>query len=75
MNYWHIQMNQPWGRNKGKIDSSMMLKDNNPIIGTGEWDNHQYNYFINKDDNVGLKADDIVLVREGKKANRSCSSN
>ncbi|AQX06683.1 AAA family ATPase [Elizabethkingia meningoseptica] len=67
MNYWHIQMNQPWGRNKGKIDSSMMLKDNNPIIGTGEWDNHQYNYFINKDDNVGLKADDIVLVREGKK--------
>ncbi|MDV3616308.1 ATPase [Elizabethkingia anophelis] len=66
MNYWHIQMNQPWGRNKGKIDSSMMLKNNNPIIGTGEWDNHQYNYFINKDDNVGLKADDIVLVREGQ---------
>lgn len=64
MIYWHIQMNQPWGRNEGIIDSTLMLKEAKPIIGTGEWDDIQCQYFTGE--NVdGLKVDDIVLVREG----------
>jgi len=64
MIYWHIQMNQPWGRNEGIIDSTLMLKEAKPIIGTGEWDDIQCQYFTGE--NVdGLKVGDIVLVREG----------
>lgn len=65
MKYWHIQMNQPWGRGEKKIDSTLMLKENIPIIGTGEWDNYQCRNF--KDEGAkGLKEQDIILVREGE---------
>ena len=61
--YWHIQMNQPWGRAREKIDSSQLLKENPPIIGTGDWDNYQCDNFRGGD--KGLKEGDIILVREG----------
>lgn len=67
MNYWHIQMNLPEGRESGRqIDSSLMLRESPPIIGTGEWDDIQCRYFKNEDGR-GLQNNDIVLVREGKK--------
>lgn len=60
-------MNLPEGRDgKIQIDSSMMLKAPTPIIGTGEWDDHQCRNFKNNNGD-GLKLGDIVLVREGKK--------
>ena len=61
--YWHIQMNQPSGRKQGKIDSSQLLKEEPPVIGTGDWDNFQCNNF--KGGENGLKKGDIILVREG----------
>lgn len=61
--YWHIQMSKPQGRNGKIIDSSLMLKEKKPIIGTGEWDDIQCRHF--KGENNGLKKGDIVLVREG----------
>lgn len=64
MIYWHIQMNQPWGRNKGKIDSKRMLMESKPIIGTGDWNDIQCKYFTGEN-KYGLKAGDIILVREG----------
>ena len=58
-------MNQPLGRKKLKIDSAKMLKENQPVIGTGEWDDYQCKNFkgVNKN---GIKLNDIVLVRDGK---------
>jgi len=56
-------MNQPWGRAGEKIDSSQLLKENPPIIGTGDWDNYQCDNFRGGD--KGLKEGDIILVREG----------
>lgn len=64
MIYWHIQMNQPWGRGKQKIDSILMLRETTPVIGTGEWEDFQCRNFKGLDDN-GLKDKEIVLVREG----------
>ena len=61
--YWHIQMNQPSGRKQGKIDSSQLLKEEPPVIGTGDWDNFQCNNF--RGGEKGLKKGDIILVREG----------
>lgn len=39
--YWHIQMHLPEGKGGTEIDSSLMLLEAEPIIGTGEWDNFQ----------------------------------
>lgn len=69
--YWHIQMNQPWGRNQGKIDSTLMLEEENPVIGTGDWDDKQCRYFTGNDEN-GLKEGDIILVREGSRIIALC---
>lgn len=71
MNYWHIQMNQPWGRDEGKIDSSQLLKEEKPVIGTGIWEDRQCEYFTGEDYR-GIKIGDIVLVREGKKPIALC---
>lgn len=65
MRIWDIQMYQPWGRGEGEIDSSEMIFINNPIIGTGEWDDLQCRYFKNTDPR-GLNIGDIILVHEGK---------
>ncbi|MBK8711369.1 MAG: AAA family ATPase [Niastella sp.] len=71
MVFWHIQMNQPWGRNGGEINSKEMLERNPPVIGTGEWDDLQCRYFKGADQR-GLKINDIVLVHEGKKPIALC---
>ena len=61
--YWHIQMNQPSGRQGYKIDSSQLLKESPSIIGTGNWASYQCDNF--KGGDKGLKIGDIILVREG----------
>ena len=71
MIYWHIQMNQPWGRSKGKINSRSMLQENPPIIGTGKWEDIQCKYFTGENSN-GLKLNDIILVREGQRPIALC---
>lgn len=58
--FWHIQMCYPHGRNGIRINSLEMLSEQEPIIGTGEWENWQCRDFKNS-----LKKGDIVLVREG----------
>lgn len=40
--YWHIQMNRPWGKDGGTIDSRPMLLEPQPVIGTGEWEDKQH---------------------------------
>lgn len=57
-------MNQPWGEEGEKIDSTPMLDEPVPVIGTGEWDDIQCRYFKNEDE-AGLRNGDIILVREG----------
>ena len=64
--YWHIQMHMPEGKDGIVIDSKKMLEEAEPVIGTGEWDNIQCEYF--KTINNG----NIVLVREGSKAIALC---
>lgn len=71
MIYWHIQMNQPWGRDGGTIQSIDMLRQNPPVIGTGEWDDIQCYYFTGENPN-GLKLGDIVLVHEGQRPIALC---
>jgi DNA polymerase III delta prime subunit len=71
MIYWHIQMNQPWGRSGGSIDSTQMLNLSQSIIGTGEWNDIQCEYFKGTNSN-GIKIGDIILVHEGKKAIALC---
>lgn len=64
MDFWHLQMHLPEGRaNLEGIDSSLMLKEPKPVIGTGEWDNIQCRYF--KGEQGGLKEGSIVMVRRG----------
>ncbi len=67
MTYWHIQMNQPWGRNGGKIDSALLLNETPSVIGTGEWEDSQCAFFKDTDRyGRGMKIGDVVLVHEGK---------
>ena len=70
MDYWHMQMNRPWGRGKPTIDSAKMLKENTPVIGIQEWKNIQCLQF--KGENDGLKEGDIILVREGQRPLAIC---
>lgn len=65
MNYWHIQMNQPFGRNNIKIDPMHMLQEAAPVIGTGDWDDEQCRNFTDEK-GTGMKIGDIVMVRDGK---------
>ena len=67
MNYWHIQMALPQGRGEIRIDSSLLLKEDAPVISTGEWDNFQCRDFKNK-----IQIGDIVCVRDGKKPIALC---
>jgi len=68
--YWHIQMFLPEGKGGTTIDSSQMLKEENPVIGTGEWDDLQCKYF--KGEGNGLVMGDIIMVREGNKPLALC---
>lgn len=67
MNYWHLQMHMPEGREQGGtiIDPLEMLKEQTPVIGTGDWDNIQCRHFKGEQD--GLQIGSIVMVREGNK--------
>lgn len=69
--YWHLQMFLPGGRENERIDSRKMLEEAKPIIGTGEWDNLQCEYFKSSN-NGGMCIGDIVLVREGGKPLAIC---
>lgn len=71
MNYWHIQMNQPWGRNNIVINSKDMLLETPSVIGTGEWDDYQCRNFTDQNGD-GMKIGDIVLVREGSQPIALC---
>lgn len=68
--YWHIQMFLPEGKGGVVIDSIQMLKEKEPIIGTGEWNDIQCQYF--KGERNGLAIGDIVMVREGNKPLALC---
>lgn len=73
MRYWHIQMHLPEGRGKRKINPTLMLQEEQPVIGTGEWENKKKEKHKQCVDfkNV-LAIGDVVLVREGKKAIALC---
>lgn len=63
---WHIQMHLPEGKDGITIDPKDMLLRENPVIGTGEWDDPQCRNF--KELPIGT----IILVREGKHAIALC---
>ncbi len=71
MEYWHIQMHLPQGRDGTIINSLEMLKEPQPIIGTGEWDDFQCRNFKNGNGH-GLSFNDIILVRIGKRPVALC---
>ena len=64
MRYWHIQMHLPEGRGKRKINPTLMLQEEQPVIGTGEWENKKKEKHKQCVDfkNV-LVIGDVVLVR------------
>lgn len=64
--FWHIQMHLPEGKDGVVIDSSLMLMEAEPIIGTGEWDDAQCKNFKTIDNG------NIVLVRKGSQALALC---
>ncbi|WP_166521608.1 McrB family protein [Zobellia amurskyensis] len=63
--YWHIQMNQPENRNGVVLNSVDLLKEKTPVIGTGEWDDLQCDYFKGNVEDA-MEVGDVVLIREGK---------
>ena len=64
--YWHIQMHLPEGKGGTQINSMLMLEEQQPVIGTGEWKNKQCEDF------KGIPIGSIVLVREGNRALALC---
>ena len=62
--YWHIQMRE--GTKGTRINSMLMLEEQQPVIGTGEWKNKQCEDF------KGIPIGSIVLVREGNRALALC---
>ena len=64
--FWHIQMYLPEGKGGVVIDSSLMLKEAEPIIGTGEWDDAQCRNFKT------IPNGNIVLVRRGSQVLALC---
>ena len=64
--YWHIQMHLPEGKGGAQINSMLMLEEQQPVIGTGEWKNKQCEDFKR------IPVGSIVLVREGNRALALC---
>ena len=64
--FWHIQMHMPEGKGGVEIDSSLMLMEPDPVIGTGEWDDAQCRNFKT------IENGNIVLVRRGSQALALC---
>lgn len=71
MIFWHIQMNQPHGRGETTIDSKKMLEQQVPVIGTGNWEDFQCDYFKGIGENA-LSINDIILIHEGQKVIALC---
>lgn len=68
MNFWHLQMHLPEGRDGDvRISSKEMLSEPTPVIGTGEWPNQQCDAFKHT-----MAIGDIVMVREGNKPIALC---
>lgn len=58
--YWHFQMDKPWGPKQPiRVDPTEMLSLPQPVIGTGEWENWQCDYF------KSLPIGTILMVRKG----------
>ena len=57
--YWHIQMHLPEGKGGTEIDPTEMLSLPQPVIGIGEWENRQCDYF------KSLPIGTILMVRRG----------
>lgn len=64
--YWHIQMHLPEGKDGSEIDSKKMLLEEEPVIGTAEWDDKQCVNFKT------IPKGSIVLVRKGSEAIALC---
>ena len=64
--YWHIQMHLPEGKGGTQINSTLMLLEPEPVIGTGEWNDGQCRNFKNIDNG------NIVLVRKGNQVIALC---
>ena len=64
--FWHIQMHLPEGKGGIEINSISMLRESEPIIGTGEWDDAQCRNFKT------IEKGNIVLVRKGSQALALC---
>lgn len=64
--YWHIQMHLPEGKGGIEIDPKLMLLEEEPIIGTGEWEDAQCENF------KIIPNGSIVLVRKGSEAIALC---
>ncbi len=71
VNFWHLQMFLPDGREGAPIDSIKMLTGSKPVIGISEWDHKQCANFKGIGDDA-MKIGDIVLVREGQKVLALC---
>lgn len=54
-------MSLPEGSGGKHIDSSELLREPSPVIGTGEWNNHQCSYFKDV-----IQINDIICVKDGK---------
>ena len=64
--YWHIQMHLPEGKGGTQIDSTLMLLESEPVIGTGEWNDSQCKNF------KSIENGNIILVRKGSQAIALC---
>lgn len=64
--YWHIHMSHPYGKGSAWYDPMPMLLEEQPVIGTGDWEDNQCLNF--KD----IPEGSIVLVRDGNKALALC---
>ncbi len=64
--YWHIHMSHPDGKGSAWYDPMPMLQEEQPVIGTGEWENKQCEDFKK------VPEGSIVLVRDGHKALALC---
>ena len=64
--YWHIHMSHPYGKGSAWYDPMPMLLKEQPVIGTGDWEDNQCLNF--KD----IPEGSIVLVRDGNKALALC---
>ena len=64
--FWHIQMHLPKGKGGTVIDPNLMLREPEPVIGTGEWNDAQCQNFKT------IENGNIVLVRRGSQALALC---